>query len=817
MKSWVKTTLAVIISIIVIILIGGAIFYNMLNSSLPEYKDEISLNGIDNNIEIYRDSVAVPYIIAQTESDAAFALGYVHAQERLFTMDIVRRAGAGKLSEIFGEKTIPFDKMFLTVGIKRNLIKNYAKSNRNNIKLLKAYSRGVNFFIKNAGGKLPIEFSVLGYEPEEWRPIHSLIIMRMMAWELNIGWWTDFAYTELIQKVGVEKAKEILPAYPKDAPVIIPKGIANLPKINNSFVKVEKQFRKFLGLRGTHIGSNSWVVDGSMSASGKPIIANDTHLTFSAPDKWFIAVIKVGNWNAAGFTLPGIPGIVIGKNNSIAWTMTNVMADDADFYSEKIDSSGKKYFYDRRWYDLKIIKDTIKVRNSTPVVNVTKITHNGPIISDIHPLSFLYKNEPETFSPISMHWLGNEFSDELNAIYNVNKAKNFYQFKKALDDFGVPGQNFIYADKKGNIGYVFGADLPIRKYYDANYIIDGTSSNYNWKGILSRNRIPYLLNPKSHFIASANNKTLKNFKYYISNLWEPSSRLDRITQLLKFKNKHSINDFKNYQMDFVSPYAKEITGHLLLAFNNIKVVDDNLKKALSLFEQWDYKFDKYSQTPLIYAGFFKYLLKNIFEDEMGEELLNDFVFVANVPYRSIQQILNEDDNSWYNNINTPKVETKNYIIRKSLTDALDYLENKLGKKMEHWQWGSLHQVTFKHMFSGNLKMLDNLINIGPFEISGDGTTIFNTEYSFAKSIEKYPRFKHGEFENNLGPAMRFIYDFAKPDQFLMVLTTGQSGCVLSDHYKDMTNLWLNGKYIKVRTDLASIIQNKNLLRFVKQN
>ena len=202
---------------------------------------------------------------------------------------------------------------------------------------------------------------------------------------------------------------------------------------------------------------------------------------------------------------------------------------------------------------------------------------------------------------------------------------------------------------------------------------------------------------------------------------------------------------------------------------------------------------------------------------MGEELLNDFVFIANVPYRSIQQILNEDDNSWYNNINTPKVETKNYIIRKSLTDALDYLENKLGKKMEHWQWGSLHQVTFKHMFSGNLKMLDNLINIGPFEISGDGTTIFNTEYSFAKSIEKYPRFKHGEFENNLGPAMRFIYDFAKPDQFLMVLTTGQSGCVLSDHYKDMTNLWLNGKYIKVRTDLASIIQNKNLLRFVKQN
>ncbi len=817
MKTWVKTTLTIAISISVIIIVGGVIFYNMLESALPEYKGEIKIKGIDNNIKIYRDSLAVPYIIAKTENDAAFALGYVHAQERLFSMDIARRAGAGKLSEIFGKEAIPFDKMFLTVGIKRNILKNYLKYSNNDIKLLKAYSRGVNFYIKNADGNLPVEFSVLGYEPEKWKPIHSLIIMRMMAWELNIGWWTDFAYTELVQKVGAAKAKEILPDYPKDAPVIIPKGVADLPTINNSFVKVEKQFRRFLGLRGTHIGSNSWVVDGSMSASGKPVIANDTHLAFSAPDKWFTAVIKAGNWDAAGFTLPGIPGIVIGKNKSIAWTMTNVMADDADFYSEKIDSSGKKYFYDGKWYDLKIVKDTIKVKNSTPVINVTKITRNGPLISEIHPFTFLYKNEKTTFPPISMHWLGNEFSDELNAIYNVNKAKNFNQFKKALNDFGVPGQNFIYGDRKGNIGYVFGADLPIRKYYDASFIIDGTNSKYNWKGILSRNKIPYLLNPKSHFIASANNKTLKNFKYYISNLWEPSSRIDRITQLLKSKKKHSINDFKKYQMDFISPYAKGITAHLLSAFNNIKIVDDNLNKTLSLFKQWNYKFDKYSQTPLIYAAFFKYLIINIFEDEMGEELLNDFVFVANVPYRSIQQILNEKENSWYDNINTPQVETKNYIIRKSLTDALDYLENKLGKKIENWQWGNLHQVTFKHMFSGNLKMLDELINIGPFEIGGDGTTIFNTEYSFAKSIEKYPRFRHSEFENILGPAMRFIYDFNNPNQFLMVLTTGQSGQVLSDHYKDMTNLWLNGKYVKVRTDSASIFQNENLLKFVKQN
>jgi len=817
MKTWVKTTLAIIISIIVIVIIGGIIFYNMLHSSLPKYNDELVISGIDGNIEIYRDSAAVPYIIAKSEFDAAFAIGFVHAQERLFTMDIARRAGEGKLSEIFGVETIPFDKMFLTVGIKRNILNNYSKFSNNDIKILTAYSKGVNYYIKNSGGKLPIEFSVLGYEPEEWKPIHSLIIMRMMAWELNIGWWTDFAYTELVQKVGLEKAKEILPDYSNNGNLIIPKSITDLQNINSSFVKTQKQFRSFFGLNGTHIGSNSWVVNGIKSVTGKPIIANDTHLAYSAPDKWFTAVIKSNNLDAAGFTLPGVPGIVIGKNNSISWTMTNVMADDADFFSEVLDSSGTKFLFDGKWYILEIVEDSINIRNSEPIINITKITKNGPIISDIHPLTFLYKNKKETFPPISMHWLGNEFSDELNAIYNVNKAQNFNQFKTALYDFAVPGQNFIYSDKHGNIGYVFGADLPLRNYINACFIVDGTNSANAWHGVLKRDETPFLLNPKNNYIASANNKTLDNFNYYISNLWEPSSRIDRINQLITSKEKHSRDDFKNYQMDFISPYAKEITGYILSAFKNINVTDENLKKSLELLKLWDYKFDRFSQTPLIYAELLKFLLINIYQDEMGNELFDDFVFVANVPYRSTQQLLSQNNNTWFDNINTPEVETKEIILRKSLSDAMDELEKTLGKDMAYWQWGKLHTVTFKHIFSGNLKMIDNIVDIGPYKISGDGTTIFNTEYSFAKSIDKYPRFRHNDFENNLGPAMRFIYDFNSPDEFLMVLTTGQSGQILSDHYKDMTQLWLNGKYFKVRTDSQSIIKNKDLLKFIKQN
>ena len=214
--------------------------------------------------------------------------------------------------------------------------------------------------------------------------------------------------------------------------------------------------------------------------------------------------------------------------------------------------------------------------------------------------------------------------------------------------------------------------------------------------------------------------------------------------------------------------------------------------------------DKYSQTPAIYAVFLKYLLKNIYYDEMGNDLYNRFVFLANVPYRSLLQILEKPESIWFDDIKTKKRETREEIIRKSLADALTYLEEKLDKDLTNWQWGTMHKVTFRHSFSGNFALLDNYINIGPNEIGGDGTTLFNTEYPFAESIEEYSIFRHNKFDNVLGPSMRFIYDFANPDEFYLILTTGQSGNVMSDHYKDQNPLWLNGGYMKIRTDESNI-------------
>lgn len=811
MQTWPKVTIGIILSLIIIFIVGGNIFYNSLTESLPVYVGELSVPSLKSEVKIYFDSLAIPYIFAENDEDAAFILGYLHARERMFSMDMIRRAGEGRLSEIFGVETLPFDKMFRTVGLSRTAKMIKDKMNPEGLKLLETYSRGVNFYLEEKKNKYPIEFDVLGYLPEKWKPEHSIIVIRMMAWELNLGWWTDLTFTELVQKLGEEKVKEILPGYPQNAPTIIPADIKKFAQINSNFIETDKAFRKFIGMTGTHLGSNNWVVNSQMSVSGKPIIANDPHLAYRAPGIWYTAVIKSPTWNAAGVTLPGVPGIVIGKNENISWTLTSIMTDETDFYFETLDSTRTKYLLDESWKDLVIIEDTIETRDGIREPIEIKYTHRGSIISNIHPYNFIFNKDESTYPPISMRWFGNEFSDEMDAFLKINKAKNWNEFKSAVEKFNIPGQNFVYADKDGNIGYVFGGALPIRPDNATTFVFDGSDSKNDWKGFVPRNELPYLFNPSANYIATANNKVIKDFKYHITNLWEPSSRIERITELLQTKSKHSVEDYMTYQEDILSPYAKSIVPYILFAFQDVEVKDKNLSQSLKLLREWNFEMDKYQQAPSVFLTFFDKLMKNIYMDEMGEDLFNQYVFLANVPYRNILELLQNPFSDWYNDVKKNERKTRDDVIRQSLTEALDELENKLGKDVKDWQWGRLHTVTFKHAFSGAFGLLDGVINIGTYEISGDGTTIFNTEYSFSESIEEYPLFRHDPFDCELGPSMRFIYDFAYPDEFYLILTTGQSGNIFSDHYNDQTQLFLSGKYMKIKTEEVLIKKPINSL------
>ncbi|MFA7229248.1 MAG: penicillin acylase family protein, partial [Melioribacteraceae bacterium] len=519
MKTWQKIFIGVGSSLIVVVLVLFALSYYMLRRSLPDYEDELKVGGINNKIEIYRDEYAIPMIKADNDEDAAFALGYLHAQDRLFQMDIARRAGEGRLSEVLGDETVPVDKMFRTAGLLKNVKSNYYKLNIASRKILEAYSKGVNEYLKQKEGNYPVEFNVLGYDPYQWKPEHSLLIAKLMGWELNISWWTDITFSMLVRKFGDEGARELLPDFPENSPTIIPPGIKGIASIKNDLIKVDRQFRKLTGFVGTHIGSNNWVVNGKLSASGKPIIANDPHLAYTAPGRWYFAMIRSKDWNSEGFTIPGLPAVVIGKNKNIAWALTNVMADDADFYVENIDSSNKKYFFNGSWQTLEIEKDTIHVKKSSPVVYEIRRTHRGPIISDIHPFNTLYPASAVNSTQISMRWTGDEFSDEMFAAISINKSRNWDDFKNALRYFTSPGQNFVYGDDQGNIGYICAARLPLRSANSPTLIYDGTTDAYDWKGFVPYEEMPKLFNPAQNYIASANNKTVRDFKYHISNIW----------------------------------------------------------------------------------------------------------------------------------------------------------------------------------------------------------------------------------------------------------------------------------------------------------
>lgn len=799
MKKWKKIVIGITSSFLILIIFLFIISFYMLKKSLPNYDGEIHVHGISNPIIVFRDTFAIPMISADNDEDAAFALGYLHAQERLFQMDIARRAGEGRLSEVFGSKTLAFDKMFRTIGIYKNVVANYGKLSHESKKILSAYANGVNEYIKEAKGKYQIEFDVLGYDPYPWKPEHSLVIAKLMAWELNLSWWADITFSNIVQKFGSERAKEFLPDYPENAPTIIPKTIEKYALLPVNFLEIDRKFREFIGFYGTHIGSNSWVVNGKMSFSKKPMIANDPHLAFTAPGKWYFVILRSKNWNAEGFTIPGLPTIVIGKNQNIAWGMTNVMADDADFYVEKLDTTGTKYFLNGEWKDLIIEKDSFAVKDSSFHTFEIKKTHRGPIITDIHPYNVMYPKS-KIIPPISMRWTALEFSDELYASILINKSKNWNEFTEALRYFTVPGQNFVYADKYGNIGYICAAKLPVRNFPSTTLVYDGTTDKNDWKGFVPYDEMPKLLNPSQNFIASANNKTIHNFKYHISNIWEPSSRIERITELLSSKQKHTLEDFKKYQMDFVSPYSKKITQYILSAFKNARITEPNLKITLELFNNWDYKLDEKSQVTTIYAVFLHYLIKNTLEDELGTDLLKEYVFLANIPYRKIIELLEGKNNSLFNNVKTQIVETKEDIIRKSLVDALSYLEKKYGRDISNWQWGKIHKVTFKHTFHGITNFINNIVDIGPYSIGGDGTTVFNTEYSFTSMFSDKRKIKilnEEPFENTLGPSMRYIFDFGNPEYLEFIMPTGQSGNFMSKHYSDMTSMWLKGEYIKV--------------------
>ncbi len=814
MKSPIVKIIIGVAVALMFIALGGAVAVNhLVKRSIPDYQATKRLEGLSAPVQIFYDEFKAAHIVAETKRDLFFAQGYAHARERLWQMELQRRAATGRLSEVLGEGAIGFDKLFRTVGINRLAKALWAWDglSENSRIALSAYSDGVNAFldeVRRKDASLPIEFDVLGYEPEAWTPEDCLAIVRLMGWELNIAWHIDIALAEIEHKLGKAKAMELYPDYPKNKPIIVaaqanPQAVQSLI----AFRERDSEFRAMFGALGSHIGSNAWAVTRTKSATGKAILANDPHLGFMTPSRWYEVqlVCKSENLNASGCSLPGTPALVLGKTDNLAWGLTNVMADDCDFFLTS----------DTTFTE---IVEEINVKNGEPVPLLVRLYNkngvSGVVISEDVRRSF--QGLKTTAIPslarekkvVVMQWTGFEKSDELKAMHDILLAKNWDDFRAALKHFAVPGQNFLYADTAGNIGYQPAVKIPIRLDKQGFSLRNADDSLQAWRGFIPFDSLPRLFNPPSDFIVNANNKLVgDDYPYYISALWEPPSRAERITELIQAKEKLSVKEMEAMQFDVVSPMARDLMPYLMNAIANDTTATH--QRAIQYLKNWQYDFSEKEIAPTIFAQFLKQLLRNTFHDELGDDAYQNYLALINSPTRTIQRLLADSSiklvqrdsimveevmfSDWFDDIRTSdRRETRDDIIRKSFREAIEILTEKLSPDDANWQWGKVHTLTVRHLFGQ--KSNDGIAKFFNFETIpsiGTATTINNGEYYFRQPDPDGRALVN--LEHKVGPSSRRVIDLSNSNMFRSILPGGNSGEPASPHYSDQLPLWRKGE------------------------
>jgi penicillin amidase len=777
-------------------------FYYLITKSFPTTSGTADVPGLQADVQVYRDEYGVPHIYAESDYDAYFAIGYVQAQDRLWQMELLRRAGQGRLAEVLGEPALKVDRMFRTLGIWKQAQKMAQATDAKTREALQAYADGVSAFIQTHKGQYPVEFDLLNIEPEPWTVSESVMISRLMAWELNYSRWVDLTLGELVERFGQVKASEIFPTWPEGAPLIVPEELRGrkVADLGREFLEADQAFRRLMGSSGFESGSNAWVVAGSRSVTGKPILANDPHLMFSAPGRWYELHVSTPDLDVEGASIAGIPFVVIGRNRDIAWGVTSAMIDDEDFYVEQVDSlqHPTRYRFNNAWRPIEQEVDTILVKDAPPVLLTVYRTHRGPIVNRMEPAAEFSKNL------LSMSWVGYDISDEGRALYLINRASNWKEFLNGLRTFAVPAQNFVYADVKGNIGYYTGGKIPLRRTKSPTLPFPGWTDAYDWKGFVPFDENPHLLNPPQGFIATANNKIVSDsYPYYLSNLWEPEWRIDRITELLRAQPKCSVEDFQRFQLDLLSPQAREIVPIILEAYEGQNIDDPDIQTALKYFGNWNDEMGADDVPTSLFQAFFVRMIQNTFDDEMGPDLLAMYDTLAAIPMSVTTKLMKKGSSVWFDDVRTPQFESMNDIIRRSLGDAIGDLRTSYGGELKEWQWGRIHQVEFPHVFGGN-NLLRRVFNIGPFPVGGSHSTIWKGDYRLKAPFLDY-----------LGPSTRQIYDLADVNNGRAVTPPGQSGQVYQRHYADQVQLWLMGGYRRLTMDRGAVEQSKHDLLLLR--
>lgn len=778
-RRWPRLVLAILLLLVVALAAGAVVGYGFLRRGLPQLQGELAVAGLQQPVTVYRDAYGVPHIYATNRHDLFFAQGFVTAQDRLWQMDLSRRAAAGRLSEVFGDRSLENDKFLRSFAMHRSAEKSLQALSPQALEVLQQFSDGVNAYIKQAAatGRLPPEMRILGYTPEPWAPVHTVGIAKFMAYDLGGNWRAEVWNFQLAQKVGADRARELLPHYPDGAPVIM-EYAAGLDLDRLIEVAWEEDQWK---------GSNNWVVAGSRTASGKPMLANDPHLGLGAPSIWYQTHLAVpGELNVIGVTFPGAPGIIIGHNDDIAWGVTNLGPDVQDLYLEIPNPANPlEFLYDGRWEPATVWVEEIRVKGQDqPVRFEIPVTRHGPVVT---PVIGSRDNRPA--AALALRWTAHEATAEMDAFLRLNQARNWDEFRNALRYFAAPMQNFVFAAADGDIGYRGNGWVPIRRRGDGKFPAPGWDPAYEWQGYVPWEELPELHNPPAGFIATANARVVNDsYPYFLTDDWAPPYRTIRIREVLEQASGWTVADMQSLQVDFANLQARQLLPALqaaavrgLAAMGGAEPLE---AQALQVLSDWDQADTADSAGAAIWHAWYRHLQREVYEDEMGHDLFGRMQADIAVTDRLIVEASAGNPSPWIDNVNTPEQESFELVAAASLRAAVAELRSALGRNPAKWRWGELHRVPLQHSMGG-VPVLGSIFNVKPSPMGGSRITV---------GAAPYPRIGPG-YDTTAAAPWRQVVDMADlAGNSWDVTTPGQSGHPLSRHYDDQAPLWLRGDY-----------------------
>ncbi|MEU2857488.1 penicillin acylase family protein [Streptomyces mirabilis] len=871
--------------VLVLALFGGVAYggywgVSTVRASFPQTKGSLTLDGLSGPVDVKRDGNGIPQIYASSDEDLFMAQGYVQAQDRFYEMDVRRHMTSGRLSEMFGSGQVKNDEFLRTMGWDRVAKEEYDKKlSASTKKYLQAYAKGVNAYLKGKDGKdISLEYAALGftndYKPQEWTPVDSVAWLKAMAWDLRGNMQDEIDRSLMTSRLGPKQIADLYPEYPYSRNKTITQE-GQYDSVTGSYVQgsgttlgsgtqstagtglagnttapngLQSQLSKLynvldnvptaVGVNGNGIGSNSWVVAGKYTITGKPLLANDPHLSASLPSVWYqmglhcTSVSSKCQYDVSGYTFAGMPGVVIGHNQDIAWGMTNSGVDVTDLYLEKI--TGEGYERDGKVLPFTTRRETIKVAGGADKTIVVRETKDGmPLLSDrddelvkVGKKATVDSGAPDRGDgyAIALRWTALDPGNSMDAVFQLDRASNWTEFRTAAASFDVPSQNLIYADTNNHIGYQLPGKIPIRaKGDDGSLPSPGWDSKYKWTGYIKQSELPYEYDPKRGYIVTANQAVVDKDKYpYTLTMdWGYGTRSQRITDLIEAKikggGKISTDDMRQMQLDDSSEIAKLIVPKLL----KIDVADKNVRDAQKLLEGWDYTQDADSAAAAYFNATWRNILKLAFGNKLPKELrvkgqcLNVAPVDTTGPadenqtvrecgqreadqaqpdggdrwFEVVRKIIDDPNNDWWKAPKTrldKAADNRDELFARAMKDARWELTAKLGKDMDTWSWGRLHRLFLKNQTLGTdgPGVLQYMLNRGPWRLGGGEATVNATGWNAA-----------GGYGVVWVPSMRMVVNLDDFDKSKWINLSGASGHAYSAHYTDQTDKWAKGELL----------------------